>query len=122
MTTTPETIEQEILSIISDIPGFEVEEITPETNIMKDLEVDSIKAIETTVANDFAQHHFILASNNSIIIPSTPVTSAAAKVSIDLLDFSDLAESLSTYLTSICVDIRETPVSTAKKKITFIPC
>ena len=54
MTTPPETIEQEILSIIPDISGFEVEEITPETNIMKDLEVDSIKTIETAVADDFA--------------------------------------------------------------------
>lgn len=43
-------IEKEIILIIADITGFEVEEITPETNIVKDLEVDSIKAIEITVA------------------------------------------------------------------------
>ncbi len=43
-------VEKEIISIISDVSGYDVEEITPETNIMKDLEVDSIKAIEITVA------------------------------------------------------------------------
>ncbi len=43
-------IEREIISIVSDITGFEPEEIKPETNFMKDLEVDSIKAIEITVA------------------------------------------------------------------------
>lgn len=45
-----ENIEKEIISIISDVSGFDEEEITPETNLMKDLEVDSIKAIEITVA------------------------------------------------------------------------
>ena len=43
-------IKKEIIAIMSDITGFDVEEITPETNIVKDLEVDSIKAIEITVA------------------------------------------------------------------------
>jgi acyl carrier protein len=43
-------IEREIISIIADVSGFDEGEITPETNIMKDLEVDSIKAIEITVA------------------------------------------------------------------------
>lgn len=43
-------IEKEIISIVSDITGFEPEEITPETNFTKDLDVDSIKAIEITVA------------------------------------------------------------------------
>lgn len=45
-----EKLEKEIISIISDVSGFDEEEITPETNLMKDLEVDSIKAIEITVA------------------------------------------------------------------------
>jgi acyl carrier protein len=45
-----ENLEKEIISIISDVSGFDIEEITPETNLMKDLEVDSIKAIEITVA------------------------------------------------------------------------
>lgn len=43
-------IEKEIISIVSDITGFDPEEITTETNFTKDLEVDSIKAIEITVA------------------------------------------------------------------------
>jgi acyl carrier protein len=46
----PENIEKEIISIISDVSGFDVEEIKPETNLVNDLEVDSIKAIEITVA------------------------------------------------------------------------
>ncbi len=43
-------IEKEIVSIISNVSGFDEEEITPEKNFFKDLEVDSIKAIEITVA------------------------------------------------------------------------
>jgi len=44
------TVEKNILAIISDVSGFDVEEITPDTNFYNDLEVDSIKAIEITVA------------------------------------------------------------------------
>lgn len=43
-------IGQEIVSIVSDITGFEKEEIKLETDFFKDLEVDSIKAIEIAVA------------------------------------------------------------------------
>ena len=43
-------IEQEITSIISDVSGFDLDEIKPETNLTNDLEIDSIKAIEITVA------------------------------------------------------------------------
>ncbi|MBM4137205.1 MAG: acyl carrier protein [Nitrospira sp.] len=43
-------IGKEIISIISEVSGFDEEEITPETNFFKDLEIDSIKAIEITVA------------------------------------------------------------------------
>lgn len=45
-----ENVEQEIVSIISDVSGLDSEDITPEKNFFKDLEVDSIKAIEITVA------------------------------------------------------------------------
>lgn len=45
-----ENIEKEIVAIISDVSGFEPEEIKPETNFFQDLEIDSIKAIEITVA------------------------------------------------------------------------
>jgi acyl carrier protein len=41
---------KEIVSIISEISGFDEQDITPETNFQKDLEVDSIKTIEITVA------------------------------------------------------------------------
>lgn len=44
------SVEQEIIAIISDVSGYDKEEITLETDIMKDLEVDSIKTIEITVA------------------------------------------------------------------------
>jgi acyl carrier protein len=43
-------IEKEIVSIISDVSGFDENEITPNKNFFKDLEIDSIKAIEITVA------------------------------------------------------------------------
>jgi acyl carrier protein len=43
-------VEKAIVSIIAEISGFDEEEITPEKNFFKDLEVDSIKAIEITVA------------------------------------------------------------------------
>jgi acyl carrier protein len=45
-----DNVETAIVAIISDISGFDVDEITPEKNFFKDLEVDSIKAIEITVA------------------------------------------------------------------------
>lgn len=44
------SIEQQIIAIMADVSGFDEAEITPETNIVEDLEVDSIKAIEITVA------------------------------------------------------------------------
>ncbi len=43
-------VEKELISKISDISGVDADEITPEKNFYKDLEVDSIKAIEITVA------------------------------------------------------------------------
>jgi acyl carrier protein len=43
-------VEKEVISIISDVSGFDVEEITPDTDLVKELEIDSIKAIEITVA------------------------------------------------------------------------
>lgn len=47
---TENNLEGEIISIISDVSGFDVEEINLETNLANDLEIDSIKAIEITVA------------------------------------------------------------------------
>ena len=45
-----QNVEQDIIAIISDVSGFDADEITPGKNFFKDLEVDSIKAIEITVA------------------------------------------------------------------------
>jgi acyl carrier protein len=45
-----ENVEREIVSIISDVSGLDTEDITSEKNFFRDLEVDSIKAIEITVA------------------------------------------------------------------------
>ena len=43
-------VAEDIIAIVSDVSGYDREQITLETNIVKDLEVDSIKAIEITVA------------------------------------------------------------------------
>lgn len=42
--------EQDIIAIIADIAGYDAAEISADTNIVSDLDVDSIKAIEITVA------------------------------------------------------------------------
>jgi len=44
------TLEEEIISIIADISGFDTEEIKSESKLADDLEIDSIKAIEIVVA------------------------------------------------------------------------
>lgn len=45
-----DSIDKEIIALIADISGFDEEEIRPEMNMMEELDVDSIKAIEITVA------------------------------------------------------------------------
>ena len=45
-----EQIEKEVISILSEVSGVDEQEIKPETDLAKDLEIDSIKAIEITVA------------------------------------------------------------------------
>ena len=45
-----DTIEKDIIAIIAEISGFDEDEITPDKNFYEDLEIDSIKAIEITVA------------------------------------------------------------------------
>ena len=45
-----EQIEKEIISILAEISGVDEQEIKPDTDLAKDLEIDSIKAIEITVA------------------------------------------------------------------------
>lgn len=44
------SIEKDIISIIADVSGFEEEEIHLGTKLADELEIDSIKAIEITVA------------------------------------------------------------------------
>jgi acyl carrier protein len=46
----PDNIEKELVAIISDVSGYEPEEIKLDSNLATDLEIDSIKAIEITVA------------------------------------------------------------------------
>jgi acyl carrier protein len=43
-------VEKSIVEIISDVSGLDPEEIAMNSNFFKDLEIDSIKAIEITVA------------------------------------------------------------------------
>lgn len=45
-----QNIEKEIISIISDVSGTDEEEIKLDSNLINDLEIDSIKAIEIAVA------------------------------------------------------------------------
>jgi acyl carrier protein len=45
-----DTIREEIIAIISEVSGEDAQNITPESNLAVDLEIDSIKAIEITVA------------------------------------------------------------------------
>jgi acyl carrier protein len=47
---TENTIEKDIISIIADVSGFDEEEIHLDTKLADELEIDSIKAIEITVA------------------------------------------------------------------------
>lgn len=43
-------VQKEILSIIADVSGVDEDEITLDTKFYEELEMDSIKAIEVTVA------------------------------------------------------------------------
>jgi acyl carrier protein len=43
-------LEREIISIVSEVSGVDEDEIALETNLVEDLEIDSIKAIEIAVA------------------------------------------------------------------------
>ncbi len=45
-----ESLEKEIISIISDVSGVDEGEISLDANLVTDLEIDSIKAIEIAVA------------------------------------------------------------------------
>lgn len=49
-TTIPLNLEREIKQLISDVTGINIEKLKIDANFWKDLGVDSIKAIEITVA------------------------------------------------------------------------
>jgi len=46
----PENLEQDMQQLISEVTGRSLEELRPEANFWQDLGIDSIKAIEITVA------------------------------------------------------------------------
>jgi acyl carrier protein len=46
----PDNLEQEIKQLISEVTGRRIEELKPDANFWQDLGIDSIKAIEITVA------------------------------------------------------------------------
>jgi len=68
-----ENVEKEIISIISDISGFDEEEIKPDTNLQNELEIDSIKAIEITVA---IEKKFKIAIRDEVVPNITTVKQA----------------------------------------------
>ena len=75
-------VEREIVFIISEVSGFDADEITPEKNFFKDLEVDSIKAIEITVA---IEKKFKISVRDEDVPKITTVKEAVALVN-QLLD------------------------------------
>ena len=73
-----DTVEKEIVAIISEISGFDEEEITPDKNFFDDLEIDSIKAIEITVA---LEKKFKISVRDEDVPNITTVREAVALVS-----------------------------------------
>jgi acyl carrier protein len=75
-------VETAIVAIISEVSGFEENEITPEKNFFKDLEVDSIKAIEITVA---IEKQFKISVRDEDVPKITTVKEAVALVNTLLI-------------------------------------
>jgi acyl carrier protein len=82
---TADEVREGILSIIADVSGFDQEEIKPEANFFEDLEVDSIKAIEITVA---IEKKFKISVRDEDVPKITTVNEAVELVS-KLLDQKD---------------------------------
>lgn len=82
-----DNVEKEIISIISDVSGFDPEEIKSDANFFKDLEIDSIKAIEITVA---IEKKFKLSIRDEDVPNITTVKQAVALVN-SLLDDKTLS-------------------------------
>jgi acyl carrier protein len=76
-----DTVERAIVTIISEVSGFEENEITPEKNFFKDLEVDSIKAIEITVA---IEKKFKISIRDEDVPKITTVREAVELVNVSL--------------------------------------
>ena len=47
---TPDNLEQDMKQLIADVTGKSLDVLRPEANFWKDIGIDSIKAIEITVA------------------------------------------------------------------------
>jgi len=82
------SVEKEIISIVSDISGFDTEEITPDTNLQKELEIDSIKAIEITVA---IEKKFKISIRDEDV-PNITTVKQALKLINDLLNKKDATD------------------------------
>jgi acyl carrier protein len=80
--TIPDNLEQELKQVIANVIGREPEELKPETDFWKDLGVDSIKAIEITVA---IERHFKIAVRDEEI-PKITNFGQAMKVVKEALD------------------------------------
>ena len=70
-------VEKEIISIIADVSGFDEKEINPDTKLADELEIDSIKAIEITVA---IEKKFKISVRDEDVPNSTTVGSAVELV------------------------------------------
>jgi acyl carrier protein len=73
-----DNLEKDIVAIIADVSGLDETEITPDKNFYKDLEVDSIKAIEITVA---IEKKFKISVRDEDVPKITTVREAVALVS-----------------------------------------
>lgn len=72
-----DNLEQEIKQLISNVTGRSPEELKPEVNFWQDLGVDSIKAIEITVA---IEKHFKIRVRDEEIPKITTIGQAVAVV------------------------------------------
>ena len=70
---TTDNLETEMKQLIGSVIGREPEELKPETNFWKDLGVDSIKAIEITVA---IERHFKISVRDEEIPKITTIGEA----------------------------------------------
>jgi acyl carrier protein len=82
------SLEKEIISIVSDVSGFDSDEITLDTNLQSELEIDSIKAIEITVA---IEKKFKVSIRDEDV-PNITTVRQALKLINDLLDKKDATD------------------------------